>query len=422
MELFVSNYYTSYLWNTGDSTSNIFVKNSGNYIVTAFDINGCSASSNPFVVNASYLQPPDICIVGVDTMNNNRIIWEKSLTQPIDSFKVYRESTSAGIYDLIDSKSFNEIALSLDTASNSSIRSYNYQITALDTCGMESPPSYIHKTIHLSINAGLNGAWNLIWNHYEGFSFGTYNIYRGTSPNNLSLLTSLPSSINSYTDISPPTGTIYYQIEIVKASGCYPDSVFTKANTNYNSSRSNMADNGSIAPIYLNADFNADLQTGQWPFKVQFSDLSTGSPDSWYWNFGDGNYSIEQNPNHTYNNTGMYSVSLVACNYNLCDTMVKSNLIDVKPNGVINIFRTINAEIYPNPSNGIFTLAIHEKINQKANLIIYNSLGQIAYQSNLNLFNNLHHKLDLSTQAKGVYFVHLSTDNGVVYREKVVVQ
>ncbi|MCF8298067.1 MAG: T9SS type A sorting domain-containing protein, partial [Saprospiraceae bacterium] len=29
--------------------------------------------------------------------------------------------------------------------------------------------------------------------------------------------------------------------EVVKATGCYPDSIFSKANTNYNSSRSNVA-------------------------------------------------------------------------------------------------------------------------------------------------------------------------------------
>lgn len=47
---------------------------------------------------------------------------------------------------------------------------------------------------------------------------------------------------------------------------------------------------------------------------VQFTDLSTNLPDTWAWNFGDGNTSTEQNPLHTYANTGNYTVSLTASN------------------------------------------------------------------------------------------------------------
>ncbi len=49
-------------------------------------------------------------------------------------------------------------------------------------------------------------------------------------------------------------------------------------------------------------DFSAVPVVGLIPpsHAVQFTDLSTGSPDSWLWDFGDGNYSDEQNPLHTY--------------------------------------------------------------------------------------------------------------------------
>ncbi len=33
---------------------------------------------------------------------------------------------------------------------------------------------------------------------------------------------------------------------------------------------------------------------------IQFTDVSTGSPTNWLWNFGDGNFSYLQNPSHTY--------------------------------------------------------------------------------------------------------------------------
>ena len=45
------------------------------------------------------------------------------------------------------------------------------------------------------------------------------------------------------------------------------------------------------------------------PYTVAFEDNSVG-PDSWLWDFGDGNTSTDQNPVHTYSQTGTYTVTL----------------------------------------------------------------------------------------------------------------
>ena len=44
---------------------------------------------------------------------------------------------------------------------------------------------------------------------------------------------------------------------------------------------------------------------------MQFTDQSSGSITAWDWNFGDGSpHSSAQNPSHTYNNAGDYTVTL----------------------------------------------------------------------------------------------------------------
>lgn len=45
-----------------------------------------------------------------------------------------------------------------------------------------------------------------------------------------------------------------------------------------------------------------------------FMDNSTGSPTSWFWDFGDGATSTVQNPAHTYNARGGYTVNLTVSN------------------------------------------------------------------------------------------------------------
>jgi PKD repeat protein len=43
---------------------------------------------------------------------------------------------------------------------------------------------------------------------------------------------------------------------------------------------------------------------------VAFKDLSEGKVTSWKWDFGDGGSSSEQNPIHTYEKAGRYTVVL----------------------------------------------------------------------------------------------------------------
>lgn len=45
------------------------------------------------------------------------------------------------------------------------------------------------------------------------------------------------------------------------------------------------------AKAQLTAEFTADTTSGCAPLTVNFSDLSTGSPTSWNWSFGDGSNS-----------------------------------------------------------------------------------------------------------------------------------
>ncbi len=57
--------------------------------------------------------------------------------------------------------------------------------------------------------------------------------------------------------------------------------------------------------------FTASPLTGPSGTSVLFKDQSTGfpSPASWYWDFGDGYTSTQQNPSHQYVNVGSYNVS-----------------------------------------------------------------------------------------------------------------
>jgi PKD repeat protein len=68
---------------------------------------------------------------------------------------------------------------------------------------------------------------------------------------------------------------------------------------------------------------------------IAFSDQSSGFPNTWTWDFGDGNSSTDQNPVHTYAAAGSYTVSLTACNNNGCDTFTALTPVNYEPDNEI---------------------------------------------------------------------------------------
>ncbi|MGE0079122.1 MAG: PKD domain-containing protein [Bacteroidales bacterium] len=84
-----------------------------------------------------------------------------------------------------------------------------------------------------------------------------------------------------------------------------------------------------ITAMNITADFNADITSGYQP-TVQFTDATVGAT-SWSWNFGDGSdISTEQNPSHTYTNTGSYDVTLIVSDGVNSDTLTRANYITAK--------------------------------------------------------------------------------------------
>jgi len=62
---------------------------------------------------------------------------------------------------------------------------------------------------------------------------------------------------------------------------------------------------------------------------VAFTDWSLGDPSSWTWDFGDGDRSTAQNPEHIYAEPGLYDVTLTVSNTFGSDTHVEVAHIEV---------------------------------------------------------------------------------------------
>jgi PKD repeat protein len=68
----------------------------------------------------------------------------------------------------------------------------------------------------------------------------------------------------------------------------------------------------------LNSDFTSDVSSGCENLLVNFTDITSNTPDSWLWDFGDGTTSSLQNPSHNYLNGGVYDVTLTTSKGGQC--------------------------------------------------------------------------------------------------------
>lgn len=103
-------------------------------------------------------------------------------------------------------------------------------------------------------------------------------------------------------------------------------------------------------------DFSANITTAAFPpLTAGFTSHCVGTVDTWNWSFGDGTYSEEERPVHTYTAAGAYTVSLSVTN-SACqnNTIVRKDYITVgtapKP--------TFRADFTVTPTYGVSPLTV----------------------------------------------------------------
>ncbi|MCX6148698.1 MAG: PKD domain-containing protein, partial [Candidatus Kapabacteria bacterium] len=79
----------------------------------------------------------------------------------------------------------------------------------------------------------------------------------------------------------------------------------------------------------LQASFETSNNIGEAPFRVQFSNTSTGEINGYKWSFGDGDSSTFSNPRHTYKKAGDFTVKLTVTDGINSSTYTKDKFINI---------------------------------------------------------------------------------------------
>ncbi|MCX6295295.1 MAG: PKD domain-containing protein, partial [Bacteroidetes bacterium] len=321
----------TYLWNTGAATASISVSSSGTFTVTV--TNSCGSMFATQLVSVTPL--PSVLINNSGTTNlcvgSTLTLWATGVGSYLWSTGSTSDSitvTTGGTYSVTASNSCGSV--------NSSI-----------TINNSSPPFPTitaggSTTICVGSSLLLNGSGgtSYIW-YPSGATTGSISVSAaGTYTLSASNSCGTDTATILVTTISPPT-------VIISPSGsttiCLGDSLTLNASgaTSYlwstgstgNSinvissgsyfvvaSNSCGADTTSVTVITdsVNALFTGNTISGSAPLTVDFTNASSASAIIFSWSFGDGNTSNAISPSNTFQDPGVYDVTLTVTNSNGC--------------------------------------------------------------------------------------------------------
>lgn len=303
----------TYLWNTGSTNPSIWVT-AGEYIVTVTDSEGCTGDDT---INVFYIDDP----VALFDPSNGCV--DSSITFVDQSYSNYPVgfpplSIVDWAWDFGDGTTATGVASPSHTYTSSG--PYTVSLIATNDLGcvdtVESvvwanPPPQVDFSFEnvcsdtlftftdLSvIDTGMIVGW--------GWDFGD---------------ATLPVQTQNATHQYAVAGSYNVTLVAVSDSGC--PSLFTQQVYS--------------APVPV-ADFSpTDVCHGNVSSFMDLSTVSAGDFAEWSWDFGDGGTSVLQNPVYTYQDTGVFDVTLIATTDSTCrDTITQS--VTVHPSPVAGFF------------------------------------------------------------------------------------
>lgn len=150
---------------------------------------------------------------------------------------------------------------------------------------------------------------------------------------------------------------------------------------------------------------------------VQFTNTSSGVIDSFNWTFEGGipATSNEENPLVTYENAGVYDVSLTTSSGLEESTITMEDLITVHNCTGIEKLQEVSLEITPNPNDGIFKITLPE--NSYFEIQLLDMMGNQVFKK-VSAENN---QMDLSDLKKGIYVLKAQNETFELI-EKVIIR
>ena len=175
----------------------------------------------------------------------------------------------------------------------------------------------------------------------------------------------------------------------------------------------------NISILPLEAKFSANFTTFEFKdnTEITFTDQSTNAI-SWFWEFGNGLTSREQNPKFMFSRFGDYTVKLTVTSLAGCSATATKT---ISITGIADEIFASQIQLYPNPAENQVNLAIENEIMGKISVKILNMLGTVLAEETFDKTENKIHKSITSNYLPaGVYLLYVQNGKTTAIKKLVI--
>ena len=222
----------------------------------------------------------------------------------------------------------------------------------------------------------------------------------GTLNNNGSVVSTNFLNVSTVTNTGIMTSSDFMNSKTFTNSTTGEIMAFDFLNSDSLASSAVFTNNGRVTVThdFSNIVVNSALIDGSGKFCIQNNSFNSGTMS------GTFDFCDQTGGNVDYN-TGTIAGTITNCTFS-CATGIDEDL------------NNLSVNLYPNPSNGIFSINF-KNVNTKKIIEIYNVLGERVYSTNL--FEEKT-EIDLSTEKKGIYFFQLKTEKEIIKTGKIIIE
>lgn len=153
---------------------------------------------------------------------------------------------------------------------------------------------------------------------------------------------------------------------------------------------------------------------------ASFTDISSGNPVSWAWNFGDGSpIDNTQNPEHTYLEMGVYEIELTVSNGSCFSTYRQT--FEVGTTSSHDPVELFGLKLYPNPATDEITVEFGQAFADNIQLNVTNATGSLVMTRPLGA-GTTKYSITTTSLTPGTYQFQFIGEQGVSVRRITIVR